>query len=173
MIKTRVASISVKSQIPEQGGRRRTEASINQSAITRSDFGRVTKSVCWKENMCHDCVWLKQTAPGRWRWGTSSCLRTSGVPACPGLCSGTGWRSRTAGWRPGGPATGSAPWCSVWAHLHLVSVSLRLGLPLPCVSAPAPGRFWFLLPARLLLLLRCQLLPCYDDDTKEGAEPVQ
>lgn len=170
--------ICVTTQTPEQRGRRRTEAPINQSPITKclstSTESAAAKSVCLTKKYV-SFVWLKQTAPGRWRWGTSSCLRTSGEPACPGLCSGTGWRSRTAGWRPGGPATGSAPWCSVWArlHLHLVSVSLRLGLPLPCVSAPGRGRFWFLLPARLLLLLRCQLLPCYDDDTKEGAEPVQ
>lgn len=60
-----------------------------------------------------------ENLPGRWRSETSSCLRRSGVPACLRLCSGRGWRNKTAGWRPGEPVMGSAPWCSLVVSLCL------------------------------------------------------
>lgn len=68
--------------------------------------------------------------PGRWRSETSSCLRRSDVPACLRLYSGRGWRNKTAGWRPGEPVMGSAPWCSL-------SVSLCLCARFcPCLCSP-------------------------------------
>lgn len=110
----------------------------------------------------------REISPGRWRWETSSCRRRSGVPACLRLCSGTGWRNKTAGWRPGEPARGSAPWCSLCTCIclsvylpalfftSLMSLCVRiftwLNLPAcPCFSCPPTV---------------CVLLPCYGDDER-------
>lgn len=106
--------------------------------------------------------------PDRWRSGTSNCLHTSGVPACRELYSGKGWRNKTAGWRPGEPARGSAPWCSLLVFLYsskIVSLHLlpplRFGISLILVYNLAPCLYAS--PAPL-----CLLLPCYDDDATWG-----
>lgn len=104
-------------------------------------------------------------SPGRWRWGTSSCLRRSGEPACPGLGSGRGWRNKTAGWRPGGPERGSAPWCSPSGSLGDPSRPYP-----PGSTCPVGFGFYFRTVLHLLLCrpLRVLLLPCYDGDDDDG-----